>query len=376
MARILAAGTYDPAFARNRRLVALLEHAGHQVDTCQVDVWGDQRYEIPQSRKLKVLLRAVLGYPKLLWRFLRASHADAVLVLYPGSFDMLVLAPLARLRRMPVMFNAFISLYDTVVDDRKLASAGSMLGRVLRIVDRWSVRLADRVLVDTPAHAEYFVELGGIARDKVGVIWIGAQDDVIGPHPEVTPEARRVLFHGTFIALQGLETIVPAAKLLERDDITVRIVGSGQEQATVDRLVAELQPANVELVGTVPLERVPIEIASAAVCLGIFGVTEKAHRVVPNKVFECAAVGRPIVTGDTKGMRSAFDEGQVVLVPTGDPEALARAIRLLIDDPDTRERIGAAGHARYVEAFATEPLSRLLDEELHAVLDGRDRRPS
>ena len=68
-------------------------------------------------------------------------------------------------------------------------------------------------------------------------------------------------------------------------------------------LIEKLQPTNIEMVGRLPLAQIPLEIASATLCLGVFGTTDKARRVVPNKVFECVAVGRPVVTGDTPAIR-------------------------------------------------------------------------
>jgi glycosyltransferase involved in cell wall biosynthesis len=367
MARVLVAGTYDPDFARNKRLVALLQGAGHEVATCQVDLWGQDRYEIPEQRKLTVLRRGVGAYLQLISRFLRAPGADVLLVAYPGWFDMVVLAPLARLRRMRVLFDPFISVYDTVVADRRLATASSWLGRLCRLADAVSLKLAHRVLADTPAHADYYAHLAKIPRHRIGVVWLGAQDEVFGPRPEIAPVPGRVLFHGTFIALQGIETILRAAKLLEPDGIEVRVVGSGQEQDTVDRLMAELDPGNVTLVGRVPLAQVPEEIASAALCLGIFGTTDKASRVVPNKVFECTAVGRPVVSGDTPAMRSAFTDAEVATVPVGDPGALADEVRRLLADDEGREALGRAGHARYQAAYATEPLMKTLAAEVDQV---------
>lgn len=375
MARVIAAGTYDPGFSHNRKLIALLEAAGHEVATCQVDLWGDKRHEIVKQRKADVLVRAALAYPRLIWRFLRIRRGDAVIVMHPGWFDMIVLAPLARLRRMPMLFNAFISLYDTVVSDRKLVSPTSLLGKLLRVVDRLSLRLASRVLADTPCHAEYFVELAGIPRERIGVVWVGAWDQIFTPRPEVEHEPPRVLFYGTFIALHGLETIIRAAKLVEADGITVRIIGSGQEQPAFDRVMHELAPTNVETIASVPLEQLPDEIANATICLGIFGTSDKARRVVPHKVFECAAVGRPIITADTEGMRTAFDENEVMMVPPGDATALAAAIRSLTAQPELRHRLGRACHERYVRSFSVDVLTKVLDGELETMLGGRRTAP-
>lgn len=365
--RILAAGTFDPSFARNRRLLALLERRGHEVTTCQIDVWGDDRYEIPNRRKVMTFARAAAAYPRLIWRFFLAPRADVVLVLYPGWFDMLVVGVLARARGIPVLFDPFISIYDTVVTDRRLASKRSIIGRATKLVDKLSLRFADRVLADTPAHADYYADLAGIPRDDIGVVWLGAQDDVFHPLPNAQPVPNRVLFHGTFIALQGIPTILEAAKLLEPRGIVVRIVGGGQEQANVDALIEKLQPTNIEMVGRLPLAQIPLEIASATLCLGVFGTTDKARRVVPNKVFECVAVGRPVVTGDTPAIRSAFSDTEIGLAAPGDAEALAGEIARLLDDDESREKMAAAGRRRYVEAFADEPLSCALDGELGQV---------
>jgi glycosyltransferase involved in cell wall biosynthesis len=182
---------------------------------------------------------------------------------------------------------------------------------------------------------------------------------VFRPQPDVAPTPNLVVFHGTFVPLQGLTTIVQAAKLLERDGIRFRIIGDGQERQAVQALAGELGAGNVEFPGRVPLQEMPREIAAASLCLGIFGTSAKAGRVVPNKVFECLAVGRPIVTADTPAIRDAL-AGQVAVVPAGDPEALAGEIRTLLDDPVRLASLGAAGHDRYVRDYSEAALGRLL----------------
>ncbi len=221
-------------------------------------------------------------------------------------------------------------------------------------------RSADLVVADTPAHAAYFSELTGVPRERFRVLWVGAQERVFSPAPEVAAVPRLVLFYGTYVPLQGIDTIVRAAKLLEHDDVRIRIIGDGQERERIEELVADLGVPNVELVGMVPLEDLPGEIARASLCLGIFGTSEKASRVVPNKLFEALAVGRPVVTADTEAIRSAFD-GEVATVPAGDPGALAGAIRELLDDPERLGHLAAAGRARFVESYSAPALTRLLE---------------
>ena len=113
------------------------------------------------------------------------------------------------------------------------------------------------------------------------------------PLDGVVPTARSVLFYGTFIPLQGVDVIVGAAKLLVSDDIRIAIIGDGQMRPTIERQISELGLTNIDLEGNVPLEALPAKIASSSLCLGIFGATAKAGRVIPNKLFQCLAVAGP-----------------------------------------------------------------------------------
>jgi glycosyltransferase involved in cell wall biosynthesis len=115
----------------------------------------------------------------------------------------------------------------------------------------------------------------------------------------------------------------------------------------------------------VPYAQLGEELARAHICLGIFGGSDKASRVVPNKVWQAMAVGRPIITADTPGAREVLRDGHdAVLVPTGDAAALAAALARLAHDPELRARLGAQARRRYEEYGS--PL-RIADQFIAAV---------
>src|SRR4029453_14248254 len=85
---------------------------------------------------------------------------------------------------------------------------------------------------------------------------------------------------------------------------------------------------NVEHVPWVEYEQLPDELRRASCALGIFGTSAKAARVIPNKVFQALACGTPVVTADTPAARELLRDGvSALLVPPGDPQALASAVR-------------------------------------------------
>ena len=96
-------------------------------------------------------------------------------------------------------------------------------------------------------------------------------------------------------------------------------------------------------------------------CLGIFGVTPKAKRVVPNKVFQGAAAGCCVITSDTTPQRRILGDA-ALFVPPGDPSALASLLRRLSESPEqTLEMRRLAfewSSGRFRPASAVEDLSR------------------
>jgi glycosyltransferase involved in cell wall biosynthesis len=346
-------------------VLRLLAGTGYELDVRHVPLWGQREDAVIRRGKLRLAGRAVFAIPQLLASFCAAPKPDLLLVLYPGQLDVPFLAWLARRRGVPILFDPFISLHDTVVLDRRLAPERSLLARSLRAIDRQACRLSTSVLADTPAHADYFATLSGIDRQRFRVLWVGAEQEVFLP-ATARPVEGRVLFYGTFIPLHGCATIVRAAKILEHQAVSFRLIGQGQEIAAVRRLADELAVTNLEILPAVPLADLPREIAQASICLGIFGTSDKAARVVPNKVFQCVAVGRPVITADTPAIRSAFAPGEeVVTVPAGDASSLAAAIGDLLAAPQRRESLAVAGRVRFDREYS----ERVQTGRLRAILD-------
>src|SRR5260370_29156472 len=127
------------------------------------------------------------------------------------------------------------------------------------------------------------------------------------------------------------------------------MIGGGQDEAETKLAATANQAAR--WIDWVPADDLPALVASHDVCLGIFGDGEKALRVVPNKVFQGAAAGCAIVTSDTPPQRRALDDA-AVLIPPGDPEALATALLRLADDRAELTRLRAAAGQLAAAEFA------------------------
>ena len=118
---LLVWGTYDLGKPRTRILLAALRRSGASVTEIHAPVWEgvDDKSVIGAKAALQRAVRWAAAYPRLIWRLMRSPRPDAIVVGYLGHLDVLVTWPIARLRRIPVVWDAFLSLHDTVVVDRR-----------------------------------------------------------------------------------------------------------------------------------------------------------------------------------------------------------------------------------------------------------------
>jgi glycosyltransferase involved in cell wall biosynthesis len=351
--RVCLLGAFDPEYPRHRILATGLARHGIEVVEARVDE-----------------TRAFRRWPALAVRHARvARRGDVVLVPEFRHKDV----PLARVlvRGARLVFDPLVSRWDTLVHDWAVHAEGSPQARWNRMLDRWALRLADRVLCDTWAHGELFASLGARRADLRRVI-VGAEDAFFDvPPPPETPQ-RCVLFLGGFLPLHGVPTIVEAASRLEaRGDglppWRLVLAGRGIEFDRARAMAAERRLERVEFPGAVPYAEAPALFARADIVLGAFGANDKAGRVVPHKLYQGLAAGRAVVTGDGPGVREVLTPGEHVrVVPRADAAALADALAELLGDAGARAALAASGRAR-AEAIArpervVEPLVHTLEE--------------
>jgi glycosyltransferase involved in cell wall biosynthesis len=338
--RVLGFGTYDTA--RHPRVGIILDG---------LRAHGDTVVEVNAPLGFTTAERvAMLSKPWLAYRFLfrvlrrwvtlaragrrarRASGFDAVVVGYLGHFDVI----LARLL-FPhdlIVLDQLIFAADTAID-RGIGS-GTWV-QLLGLIDAAAVRRADLVVLDTDEQIEL---LPARQRRKSVVVPVGSPAAWFAADSKIADGPLRVVFFGLFTPLQGATVIGEALRELEAfADIAMTFVGKGQDWDVTRELVAGV--STVTWYEWVAPAELPGIVAAHHVCLGIFGTTPKAQRVVPNKVYQGAAAGCAIVTSDTPPQRRALGD-DAVYVPPGNSGALAKALQQLAAD---RARVAALREA-------------------------------
>lgn len=332
-APLLVWGTYDLSKPNVRQLLAGIRAVGIPMHEVHADIWAGVRDKGTLSRgdQLRAAWRWLTAMPGLVAAYLRAPAHGAVLIPYLGVFDLLVLTPFVKWRRVPVIWQIFISAYDTTVNDRRMVSRWHPIAWVLYVCEWLAVRIADRAFIDTEAHARRIETVLGVPPGTIGSVPLGTDPARFPPRAgaPTVHDPLRVFFYGQYIPLHGIETIVRAAKRLEQQGIAVQweLAGTGQEQARITALIAELDTRSVHQLGWVDASEIPGRVHACDVGLGIFGTSGKAVTVVPNKAYEIAAAQTPLISADTPAL-ATFAPGHpwVLRVPPGDDAALAECV--------------------------------------------------
>lgn len=330
--RVVFWGTYDLSKPRTRILRSGLQELGVEVIEIHADIWPKHadKSQLGMGVMIRVLLRAVLSYPLLILRYLRAPGHDAVLVPYLGALDTIVLWPFAKIRRQKITWDMFLSLYDTVVIDRRMIDGSSPVAWLLWSAEWLACRAAYRVLLDTGAHAEHIAGIFRLPARKLGAVPVGGEPGSFRrlPAAQTHDGPTRVLFYGQLIPLHGLNTILEAALSERGREIDWHLIGTGQDRKLIEIALAENAHDHITWQDWVPYEDLTQAIERADICLGIFGASGKAASVVPNKVYQALMSGRSVISRSSPAMVETFgtDTAGLKLIPHSDPEALLDAI--------------------------------------------------
>jgi glycosyltransferase involved in cell wall biosynthesis len=373
--RVLWFGTYSvgTGYPRNTVMIEALRSVSVDVVECHAPLFSGARDKVAAASTASGLVRfgakALFSWARLAAKYFRAGPRDVVVVGYTGHVDVFLARALSVAWRTPVVLDAFLSPYDTIVGDRALLDERSLAARALFRLERLALRNADLILTDTRAHSEFMARVFGMPRRRFLSVPVGSLVHEVARKPVTVPagaggEERRpftAFFCGSFVPLQGVPYILDAAA--RAPDISFHIVGDGPDGPVVSEEVERRAMANVRLDRRfIPREELESRLARADAVLGVFGNTPKSRRVVPCKVYDGLAAGLPVVTGGGPAPEDLLTDGSdALLVDRDDPASLVRALRRLRDEPGLAERLrrGARGLAR--RRFSPEAIGARLE---------------
>ena len=352
--KILYIAGREASYSRTHNMIRALEANGYTLKTI-----------LPPDRSFK-------HYPKLIaemWRW--RKWPDLVIVGFYGQLLMPFVWLFTRFPRKPILYDVYISTYDTMVHDRGKAKPRSLKAFLYWLSDTISMHMADRIILETQDHIYDYCKKFKLDPDKFERIFLAVDDSLIHPKPAQNKNGEFLVhFHGEYAPFHGVQYIIRAAHKLKDQGVKFQIIGTGITYERDRRLAEELGVDNITFIDRVKYEELADYMSRADVCLGIFGENPRTLRVLTNKVVESLAVARPLISAKNEPVQELVKDGEsALLIERANPDALADAILKLKQDAELRKKIAENGY-RVFQRCCTQKvfrnrLKRIIEDMLH-----------
>jgi putative colanic acid biosynthesis glycosyltransferase WcaI len=302
------------------------------------------------SRRAINYLTYVVG---VVWRAMVTRRPDLVVCMTDPPFIGAIARVVAARFRAPLLVIAQDVFPEVAVKLGRLRNP--IVISVLRLLVNSSLRSADRV-VAIGETMKRRLEEKGVRPERIRVIPNWCDVGSVWPAPRDNPWAREhrlvkrfvVMHSGNVGHAQDLDALIRACTFLrDLDDLAVRIIGGGARR---DELIELARRLEVEMVRFLPWQPYGLRSLSFSTAdVHVVGLARGlAGYVVPSRLYGILATGRPVIAAaepESETAQLVAEIGCGVVVPPGNPFALARAIRAAHDGEYDLGAMGARARA-------------------------------
>lgn len=307
--KILYLSGREITYSRNRIILNILKK-NHQVKICTTNF---------KSYPVRIFTT--------FFKFLYFNCRYKKDLIFIGSIGPTFVPFVKLLTSKKIVFDSYLSTYNTLVEDRKIIK-NFFLKKFILYYEKIACMCADLVLMDTYQHINYMKWRCKLKSNKFRRLLIGVDDTLF--KKRIAPKKSKicnVYFHGGFVPLQGVEYIIGSANILKNEDIMFHIIGEGQTYKKCRKIAKKFNLQNIVFYGNRNFDEIPSFLSKADIGLGVFGNTLKTKLVIPNKVYELAALGMPIITAKTPAIDEIFVHNKdLILCNPADSNDLAKTI--------------------------------------------------
>ena len=254
------------------------------------------------------------------------------------------------------------------------AEPSSLLYRGLASMANWLYKSADQIIAVTDSSRDE-ISSKGIPANKVAVVRNGVDVDAFSAEPPARSGRFTVSYIGAIGMAHALETALDAAALLRHEpEIRFVFVGGGAQREALQRKAREANLENVEFRGPRPWTEIPQILSESDACLVHLAKTPLFETVLPSKMFEAMAAGRPIILGVRGEAQRLLEEaGAGLAIEPESAEQLRDAVMTLYRDRELSQTLGRSGRLYAKQEASYEARARHYLETLENVTL---RRPS
>jgi len=342
-------GIYDAEYCRNKNIIKGLKKNGVKIIEIKDTTPGIKKF-------WKLFLK----------HWLVRKKYDLLIVGFPGQ----LIVPFVKLFvKKKIIFDAHLSFYDSLINNWKTSKKYSVKALWYFFLDWFSCRLADKILLDTREHVDYFVKQFRIRRKKFFVVYHGCDNELFYPLQSENKNDKFIVeFHGYITHLHGIKYVLEAMKLLEQENILLWIIGGSKEYRNMEQYARYLKLKNVIFFKPMPPKKLIKFIKDADIGIGILGDTDKVEKVIPNKLYELMAMKIPVVSADTPAVREQFKHlSNIYLCKKANKEAIACAFMELKNNNMLRKDLAENAYKHINQELVPKVLGKKLLVEINKI---------
>lgn len=308
----------------------------------------------------------------------RLGKVDVIIVTSPPFFTALAALVMSWWKRRPFVFEVR-DLWPAAIVELGVIKAKPIIA-ILESLELFLYRRASKVVVVTESFKEDLVKRG-IPASKIEIIFNGVDPERFGRIDALTVK-KAFGFEGRFIILytgavglsHSLQTVVSVAKNFREQDFLFLLVGEGAMKKSLEELTMQSDLKNVIFWPGQPREKMPEIYALADICLVSLRKVPLFQKVIPSKIFEILASGRPVVAAlEGEAARLLERSGAALVIPPEDLHALQEAIDHLAKNEALRQKMGENGAGFVRRYFDRTDLALQYETVLGSVLASRGK---
>lgn len=279
-------------------------------------------------------------------RQIKSFKPDVVIGM--GILNTFIAAKIARLHGVPFVYYLIDSLHTLVPEPS--------LRPIARLIEKWTMRVSDRILVINKTLCDYVKRMGVV--DVPEVITAGVDRNRF--HPKVDGQDMRkalglkeedmvLFFMGWLYEFSGLIEVATSIISCPERDVNLVVLGKGEIYPQL-RVIADKHrdEGRIILVDWVPYDEVPRYVAAADICILPAHINDIMRNIVPIKMYEYLACGKPVVTTRLPGVLKEFGRNSGVVYASNSESVVDTARRIFWDKTEYLHHSRAA--ARFVQS--------------------------
>lgn len=224
-----------------------------------------------------------------------------------------------------------------LIDHLHALLPGELKRKTAEQFEKWTIKGADKVFVINQGLRDYAIEMGG-NTNKISVIPAGVDLEKFNPQVNgslirekygIKKDDILLFFMGWIYEFSGMKEVAESISTTGNEHFKLMVVGEGDLFKPLLKMKTEKNlDGRLILTGKIPFEEVPEHIAAADVCLLPAYKNEIMMNIVPIKIYEYMAVGKPVISTNLPGIRKEFGLNSGVNYVEDSADTLEKAIWL------------------------------------------------